>query len=256
MKILRIKHFVIFVTLCSLLSCKREKITLNAIAGKQIMISDSVSSDNDIETFVSPYRKRVNEVLDSTLAYAAIPITKDDGKYNTSAGNLMADIVFKEANPIFQARTGKAIDFVILNHGGIRSIISKGAVSTRTAYEVMPFENTIVVVELNGKSVRELVSFLIRSNRAHPISGIQIVIDKDDSLQYLNIQGKPFNEDQNYYVATNNYLVSGGDDMGFFKDGIKITETDYLVRNALIDHFKKVDTLAPSVDDRFYKLNQ
>ena len=145
---------------------------------------------------------------------------------------------------------------MILNHGGIRSIISKGAVSTRTAYEVMPFENTIVVVELNGKSVRELVSFLIRSNRAHPISGIQIVIDKDDSLQYLNIQGKPFNEDQNYYVATNNYLVSGGDDMGFFKDGLKITEIDYLVRNALIDHFKKVDTLAPSVDDRFYKLNQ
>jgi len=143
---------------------------------------------------------------------------------------------------------------VLLNHGGIRAIISKGNISARTAYEVMPFENTIVVVELNGKSVLEMVDFLIRSKRAHPLSGIQIVLDENDKLKSLKIQGKAFNKNQNYFVATSNYLVNGGDNMGFFKGTINSTETDYLIRNAMIDYFKKIDTLKAVIDDRFYKL--
>ena len=43
--------------------------------------------------------------------------------------------------------------------------------------------------------------------------------------------------------------------MGFFKNMIDATDTEYLIRNAMIDYFKKVDTLNPVVDDRFYKLN-
>jgi 2',3'-cyclic-nucleotide 2'-phosphodiesterase (5'-nucleotidase family) len=166
----------------------------------------------------------------------------------------MADIVLAEASPIFRSRTGEEIDFAVLNHGGIRSIISEGRVSARSAFEVMPFDNSIVVVELSGKSVRDLVAYLIRSDRANPISGLQIILDRDNSLQSVNIGGAPFNEERTYQVATSSYLVEGGDNMGFFKDGLNFTETDYLIRNAMIDYFKKVDTLEPVIDDRFIKL--
>ena len=43
-------------------------------------------------------------------------------------------------------------DIVLLNNGGIRSIISKGPISEKTAFELMPFENSIVVVKLKGSS--------------------------------------------------------------------------------------------------------
>ena len=119
----------------------------------------------------------------------------------------------------------------------------------------MPFENIIVVVELKGKSVRDLISFLIKEDRPHPIAGLQIVLDKDINLQSVNIQGKPFDENRTYSVATSDYLVSGGDNMGFFKEGLKTVEIDYLIRNAMIDYFRKVDTIAPTVDDRFIQLN-
>lgn len=251
---LKIQHFVIFVTIGFFLACKQEKQALSEVKGKQLHIGDSIASSDSIASFIAPYKQRVNEVLDSTLAYAPFPISKMDGTYNTTAGNLMADIILSEANPVFRARMNKDIDFVVLNHGGIRSIISKGEVSARTAYEVMPFENSIVVVELSGKSVRDLVAHLIASNRAHPISGLQIIIDKDDELQSVNVGQKPFDENRTYYVATSNYLVAGGDDMGFFKDGLSFTDTNYLIRNAMIDYFKKVDTLQPRVDDRFVKL--
>lgn len=252
--ILKIKHFVIFITIVLVAGCKETPQKLHKINAKLIAIDSSISQIDSITQFVTPYRNRINEVLDSTLAYAPRMITKTDGFYNTSAGNLMADVILSESNPIFKARTGKNIDFVLLNHGGIRSIISAGKVSARTAYEVMPFENSIVVVELSGTSVLDLVDFLIKSKRAHPVSGMQIIIDKKDKIKTLKIQGKPFVEKQRYFVATSNYLVTGGDNMGFFKNMLGKTDTDYLIRNAMIDYFKKVDTLKPVVDDRFYKL--
>ena len=252
---LKIKHFVVFITIMCLASCKETPHRLDKITAKQVSIDSTITQIDSINKFISPYRDRINEVLDSTLAYAPKTITKTDGTYNTSAGNLMADIVLSESRPIFKARSGKALDFVLLNHGGIRSIISAGNVSARTAYQVMPFENSIVVVELSGKSVMEMIAFLIQSKRAHPVAGIQIILDKNDQLKSLQIQGKPFDEQRTYFVATSDYLVTGGDNMGFFKNMISTTNTDYLIRNAMIDYFKKVDTLNAVVDNRFYKLN-
>lgn len=252
--ILKIKHFVIFITLIGFSSCKQEKQNLLEINAKQLKISDSIPVMDSIEAFVTPYRKRIDDVLDSTLAYAPNTITKSDGKYNTTAGNLLADIVLEQASPIFKGRSGKAIDFVILNHGGIRSIISKGKVSARTAYEVMPFENHVVVVELSGKTVRELLTYLIQDTRPHPISGLQLILDKNGKINSVTVQGKPFQEEKTYFVATSNYLSNGGDNMVFFKKALENWETDYTIRNTIIDYFKKYDTIAPQVDDRFIQL--
>lgn len=250
--ILKIKHFVLFVTITILASCKTETNNLTKIQTTQIKVDTSFATIDHIENYVEPYRNRINQVLDSTIAYAPKTLTKQDGSYNTSAGNLMADIVLQAASPIFKSRTTNEVDFVLLNHGGIRSIISKGNVTARNAYEVMPFENSIVIVELSGETVIELVNFVKNSGRAHPIAGIQIILNQGNEVASIKIKGKPLNKEQVYYVATNDYLVSGGDDMVFFKAAKNIVNTDYLIRNAMIDYFKKVDTVKAVVDDRFY----
>lgn len=250
---LKIQHFVIFITLGGLISC-RDATSLAEIEGREIGITDTIKASDAIENFVSPYRKRIDAVLDSALAYAPLTISKTDGTYNTTAGNLIADIVLSEAEPIFKSRTGGDIDFVLLNHGGIRSIIPMGKVTARSAYEVMPFENSIVVAELSGKSVKDLVLYLRDSGRAHPISGLQVVLDRANEIETIRIQGKPLDENRTYNVATSDYLLNGGDNMMFFKDAEKITKIDYKIRNAMIDYFNKVDTIAPVVDDRFYRM--
>lgn len=254
-RILYIKHFVIFITIIGLSACQQDPTTLNSIKGAVLSIDSTADQVKEISDFIEPYYNRVNVILDSTLAYAPYPITKIDGEYNTTAGNLMADIILSEANPIFKKRTGKNIDFVLMNHGGIRSGISKGTVSARTAYEVMPFENSISVVALSGASVLKLIDYLIQSGRAHPVAGIQIVLNADKTINRITIQGKAFDEKATYYIATSDYLVSGGDDMVFFKDALSMTTLDYKIRNAMIDYFSKVDTLAPKVDDRYFKLD-
>lgn len=253
--ILKNQHFVIIVTLLVSYGCKDSPTSLKNIEGKRIQVNYATPPSDSIEQVIAPYRNRINQVLDSTLAYSPKVISKTDGVLNTTAGNFIADIILEQLNPIFASRTGKNIDFVLLNFGGIRSIISQGPVTTRTAYEVMPFENKAVIVEMDGKGVRAMVSYLIRSSQAHPIAGLQILVDKDKALQAVNIQGKPFDENRTYFVATSDYLVSGGDKMTFFKDHLSLTDSNYLIRNVMIDYFKKVDTLKAAVDDRFVQIN-
>ena len=237
------------------IGCKESVPILRNIEGQRIQINYTSSPKDSIENVIAPYRNRINQVLDSVLAYAPIAISKTDGTLNSPAGNLMADIVMQEVNPVFKARTGKNIDFVLLNHGSIRSIISAGNISERTAYEIMPFENSVVIAELDGKAIRAMVSFLIKSSVPHPIAGIQIIVGKNKSLQAVNIQGKPFDENKTYYVATSDYLITGGDKMDFLKEHVSLTDSDYLIRNALIDYFKKIDTLTAATDNRFIQIN-
>ncbi len=94
----------------------------------------------------------------------------------------------------------------------------------------------------------------MEASSVHPIAGMQIVLNKNGGLESVDIQGSPFDETRNYYVATSDYLVQGGPSIGFFSDMVNVTDTGYLLRNAIIDHFKKIDTVKSSVDNRFIQL--
>ncbi len=247
------KNLVIGLSLLSLMACQ-QKVYLNKIKGEQINISDSLVLDQDIENFIKPYRDNVDKNLDSILAYSVDTYTKSESGYNTAIGNMMADAVYEESNPIFNSRTGKDIDFVLLNHGGIRGIISKGNITTRTAYDVMPFDNAVVVVALKGAQVKELIAYLAEAKRAHPISGLKVVLDENGDFNDASLKGVPLKYDRTYYVATNDYLYNGGDRMDFFKTNDSLYVLDYKVRNVLINYFTKIDTLKPVADDRFIQL--
>lgn len=248
----KLSAFIIILSLFC--SCKRDTYSLSEIKAKQLLISDSIPKHTEIEGFISPYRESVNKSMDTILAFAPETYSKNDGLFNTAIGNLMADIVFKESNPIFSKRTTKRIDAVILNHGGIRSIISKGTITTRTAYEVMPFENSIVVVALKGKQLNTIITFLSKAKRAHPISGIILTIDKNHQIIKALVGNKPIDESKTYYVATSDYLYNGGDKMTFFKPNSNVYNLDYKIRNAMLDYFKKVDTINPKKDNRFIQI--
>ena len=248
---------IFFLTCLSLIlftSCQSKH--LYKIEGRQIAITDSLKSKQSIENFIKPYRIQINKSLDSVISYAKDTYSKTDGEFNTAIGNMMADAVYEESNPVFKSRTGQDIDFVLLNHGGIRAIVSKGDITTRTAYNVMPFENSVVVVKMKGNKVNELVAYLVREQRAHPVHGLKIVLDEALQLKSATINGKPIDANKTYYVATNDYLYNGGDRMTFFKPNDSLYVLNYKIRNVLIDYFTKKDTIAPVIDDRFYQIKQ
>jgi 2',3'-cyclic-nucleotide 2'-phosphodiesterase (5'-nucleotidase family) len=245
---------LLFIPLCCfLLSCETSFYP-NKIEGKRIEINQTIADDSKIEAFIAPYRNHVNQDLDSILSYAPLTYSKRDGELNTSIGNLMADAVFEQSNPLFLKRSSQPIDFVLLNYGGIRANISAGPVTSRTAYEIMPFENTVVVVKLKGIEVQNLLNYLAKNKRAHPISKhLKIVLDSTYKIKSVHIGGEQFDPTKSYYVATNDYLYNGGSDMTFLKNAEEFHDLNYKVRNTLIDYFKQQDTLKAKIDLRFTK---
>lgn len=247
------KKLGIFLLILSLWSCADAPQKLAKIEGKQVRISDSIKKNEELENFIAPYRNRIKEEMEGVLSYTPNAMYKAEAKFNTPIGNMMADAVLEMANPIFHERTGKNIDLVLLNYGGIRSGINAGDMTTRTAYNIMPFENEVVVAELASGELEALINYLVQNKVAHPIAGLQVIFDAEGNLSEAKVNGEKI-QNKTYYVATSDYLIKGGDRMDFFLEAKDVQSLDYKLRNLLIDYFKKKDTIAPVRDQRFIQL--
>ncbi|RZJ30654.1 MAG: hypothetical protein EOO48_04365 [Flavobacterium sp.] len=241
-----IKLFVFLLTFCALNSCG-SRYQVSKIEGREIGITESAGSDAKIEQYIKPYRDNIDKDLSTVLAYAPQTVDKI-GTFQTPIGNLMADATLDFGNRVFSKREKKQLDMCLLNFGGIRSIIPKGNVTTKTAFEIMPFENSLVVAELKAEQIREIVNYIFADKKAHPISGLSFRVNTG-MIENIRIKGQPLDDNKTYFVVTSDYLLNGGDKMDFFKKSLKNYDLDYKLRNVLIDYFKEVDTI-PVIRDK------
>ena len=223
--------------------------------GYNIEINQKVLSDSSIVKYYQPFKKILEEsLMNIPISYSPETYKKNDGELNSTLSNMFADATYEMSNPVFNKMSGKNIDIVLLNNGGIRSIISKGNISEKTAFELMPFENSIVVLELNGLSIIKMIDYLRKVKLQHPISGLQITLNNDYSVNEVKINGVDIENEKKYYVATTDYLLEGGDKMYFLAETTKTTDINYKMRDILIDYFKKYDTLKLKSDNRFIRI--
>lgn len=243
-----LKLFGLILTFSFAVSCTSEKYAVTKVEGREIGVAETAGQDRKIEDFIKPYRENIDKDMSVVLAYSPNTLDKS-GQWQCTIGNLMADVAKDFGNRVFQKRENKTIDICLLNYGGIRSILPKGNVTTRTAFEIMPFENSLVVAEMKGAQIREIVDYFIADRKAHPISGLTFTIASGSIATNISINGKPLEMDKTYYVVTSDYLIHGGDKMDFFKKSLKNYDLDYKLRNVLIDYFKEIDTI-PLVNDQ------
>ena len=243
------KLFVLLLTFITLISCSSHHYYTTKIEGKKISISENQNGIPSIENYIKPYKETIDKDLNEVLAYCPENIEKT-GVWQTNMGCFLADITLEKSNPIFQQREQKNIDVCLLNHGGIRTIIPKGNVTARNAYEVMPFENSAVVIGFKGAQLLEIANFIVTEKKPHPLAGMTFTISKDNQVKNILIQGKPVELEKVYYVVTSDYLSNGGDNMIFFKKGVSRCDTNYKLRNIIIDYFKDVDTIRINKDVR------
>jgi len=246
-----LKYFILTLTLLFAAACSVKQPHVSKILGKQIPVDERISPSEALEKVIEPYRDYINKDLDSVLAYCPETLDKNQGKWTTTIGNLLADVTLQKANILFQKRYQQNVDMCLLNHGGIRATLPKGNVTTRSAYEIMPFENNLVVAQLKGEQIKEMVNYFIQGKKAHPISGIEIILNPDEkTYNSILIQGQPLNLKQTYLVATSDYLLTGGDNMTFFAKALKTYDMEYKLRNLFIDYFKETDTIPVIKDNR------
>ncbi|WP_299528549.1 5'-nucleotidase C-terminal domain-containing protein [uncultured Lutibacter sp.] len=248
------KFIILFFTITLLFSCKNKPPHLIRIEGKQLPITEEINSVRAIEDYIEPYKQKVEKEMTAVLSFTPIELNRDDGMLESSLGNLMADLSYQKANPIFNSRTGENIDFAMFNFGGIRAGIAKGNITMEHAFNLMPFENELVVVELTSNKIDELVNYLITENKAHPLSKQVNLIMRENGFDF-KINKTPIDTAKTYFVLTSDYLQNGGDNMNFFKNPVNLYKIDYKLRNAIIDYFKETDTIKVKLDGRFKRKN-
>lgn len=247
-----LKHFVLFLTFLFVVSCGQQKYYVTKVEGKEIGITDKNTEVANIENFIKPYRENIDKDLNAVLSNAPQTLDKS-GEWQTPMGNFLADITLEKSNVVFQSREKKSIDICMMNHGGIRSIIPKGNVTARTAFEIMPFENSAYVVALKGEQILEMINYIITEKKPHPLAGLTFTIDKNNTAKAILVQGKPLENDKIYYVVTSDYLYNGGDNMLFFKKGVQSFDLNYKLRNIIIDYFKENKIIEAKSDIRITK---
>ena len=205
--------------------------------------------DSTLTDIINVYKDSIDLKLDNVIGFSKGLYTKDDYskiKFNSSLGNLIADIIYKQADSVFYKSFGNNIDFVLQNHGGIRSSLLEGEIKLTDAYKILPFENEIVVLEISKEVFDEMVLFLSNEKFPHPISGFSIMDDKAliDKEKSLN---------DKFFLATNDYLLSGGDNMFFLERNSRVFNLGYSLRDAFIDYTINEEDLESKVDNRFIR---
>ena len=243
----KVSHIFLFINLgLYLISCNSLVVNNTSFSRIEIIGPDEIDISNQIQV----YRDSINYKLDNVIGYSDNLYTKTDFNninFNSSLGNLVADIIFIQSDSVFKKQENKQIDFVLQNHGGIRSSLLEGDIKLTDIYKILPFENEIVILELPGETVKEMISFLNQEKNPHPFSGMSI--KKNKNL----IQNRIIDSNKKYYLATNDYLLNGGDNMFFLSKNTKVYRLGYSLRDAFIDYTKTNVKLTSKIDDRFLK---
>ena len=243
------KIWILFFFSFLIIACKNNSYEVSKINAKQLKIVNEVKQDSSIIQLFTPYKKKMTKEITKSLSFSTKILERTDGNLQSTLGNLVADLSYEKANELFKNKTGKTVDFSMSNYGGIRAAIMKGDVTVSNAFELMPFDNTLVVVELNYDKIKALFNYFVAKKRAHPLSkNIQLTIENDS--YNLLINGKPIKKDRTYFVATSNYLQKGGDGMIFFSEPESLFDSNFLIRDAIVDYFESKDTLRANLDDR------
>jgi 5'-nucleotidase len=233
-------------------SCKHENYTKANSTSEYIVVNDDLEGIKKIEDFIKPYHDTIEAKLDKTLSYSKTVLwaaRKKSAGTESPLGNLLSDLIYEQANERYKTDFGKEIDFVVLNRGGIRTTIGKGDITLREMFEIMPFENTLLVVTITPKKMQELLVYMANSN-GHPMSHIRIKVKNKKAFD-VTINGEPLDISKNYKIVTTDYLQHGGDKMYFFSDPLSIDTLHYKMRDAMIDYFEKTDTVDVKLDGRF-----
>ena len=163
---MKFRNYTIYIVGLLLVACS-PTYTLQSYNDEVIGIQAGV--DSTILAIITPYQVKIEDQMNEVLTYTKNDLEK--GKPQSTIGNFVTDLCLNYADA----------HICVMNNGGLRTTISKGEITRGKLYELMPFENELVVLELNKDDYIGLLNY-IGSRGGEPFSGITIAINKDGKI--------------------------------------------------------------------------
>ena len=223
-------HLLVICTLMGFIaSCGSTRITPQYVdeTPSAVVVDSSIPSDSSVEAYIQPYKIKLNRSMDSIIGYAEQELYKQE--VESALGNFVADLTLDAARKV----TDAPVDMGVLTIGGLRVPLPAGPIRLGDLYELMPFENMIVVLSLNGEQTWQLFEFAARK-KITAISNSKMLVQDGKPVKVF-IGGEPFDPAKTYTIATSDYLAGGGDNMEFLKQAELVNNTDILLRSAIVN---------------------
>ena len=232
--------------------------------------------DEEITALIENIKERYQSILDEKLSFADFTLraVDDQGKWlirNNETGlcDLITDAILDSTS---DTMTGKA-DIALFNAGGIRANIESGEILYSDVLNVLPFNNTVCIIEASGQTILDELEMGVRlmpnnSGGLLHVAGLTYMVDinipspvKIDNKNRLYdisegrrvfnvvINGKEIDPKRYYKIASTSYTLRSGGDGHLFTDAVLI-EPEYSVAADVLAHYIKKFTLVPEIYDR------
>jgi 2',3'-cyclic-nucleotide 2'-phosphodiesterase (5'-nucleotidase family) len=232
---LRTRHISLSLGLALLLAgCQKGLVPAVSLSpATDIPVNTQISADPTAESTITPYRTRVDQTMNEVIGQA--PQAIDRGPIESPLGNFVADLSRSQTMAVY----GKPIDMGAMTNGGLRNPIDKGPITVGDVFELMPFENEMLVLTLSGATVKEMFDFAARTKILFVANATYTM--RNSQVESIFIGGKPFDVTKTYTLAISDYLANGGDNMGFLKNALKVEQTGLLARDAIMKEIKQLN---------------
>ena len=222
-----------FVVIASILFSCSKHVYVQQTQPQHFVIKDT-EVDSQIVKTIKPYKQSLDGKMHEVIGIAPVALTKKTPE--SSLGNFFAESVFQRVKTLKNVDTLNT--FAMFNNGGLRTSVPQGDIMVGSMYELMPFENKLVIIKISGERLRKLLDFIAEKDGA-PVAGIRFVI-VDKSATDITINGKPFDLNSTYFIATSDYLAGGGDKFFTAGENNSMVKTDILLRDILIDYCRNL----------------
>ena len=202
---------------------------------ENIVIGQEIEDKKEFVKLIAPYKEKLDDRMNQKISHTMIELNRMGD--NSNLGALLSDYLLEGANDWAVKNKMPKVDAAILNIGGIRNNISEGDILVRNIFEVMPFENEMVIVKMKGEDIQGIFDYYEKHQKNNPVAQLNIIV-KDGKLVEGLINGEHPQIGKTYYIATSDYLAMGGDSMYFFEKGETI-KTDVILRNLFLEYFRK-----------------
>ncbi|MBA3679929.1 MAG: 5'-nucleotidase C-terminal domain-containing protein [Bacteroidetes bacterium] len=177
---------------------------------------------------IAEYKVKVDAQTEKIIA-ASIDVLTKDGDEST-LGNFVCDALKFSGEKEFK---NLPIDVVLINRGGLRANLPKGDIKVVNVFELMPFENDLILVKIKGEKLLEGVQTVLE--KKHSFLGLKINAKPSEVLE-TTINGSSIDKEKIYTIVTSDYLANGGDNFIFLKDPLTTEKSNLKIREAIINY--------------------
>lgn len=193
---------------------------------------------------VAPYKASVDSMMAPPLGLSRVAMSPK--RPESLLSNWAADVMIEGGTA-----TGlEPADMGLVKIGGLRNNMPEGIVRRGDIMLISPFENYVVVLEMKGKDLLELMRNIAAVKGEGVSSSVRMEISSDGDLLSCTIGGKEIDPNRIYTVATIDYLAEGNDKMYALKKAVKRHDIGILARDIMMEYVIKHRVIDSKIEGR------